>query len=145
MRSRRRRVRGIAEENPMTAKPTNPATPDVFDLLFVGTHGYVAALHKCTGKESWRTNLPDTGWSVVTLLFEEGALFAASQGHVFALDAVTGEILWRNNLPSLGSGHLCLATVRSSPSAGGAPIPQIAAADDDAAAASGGGATAAMH
>jgi len=102
-----------------------PQTPPE-DLLFVGTHGWVAALHKYTGAEAWRTNLPRTGWNVVTLLHEDGVLFAATGGHVFAINPATGEIAWNNELKGLGTSHLCLATLRQSPNAGAAPLPQIA-------------------
>lgn len=101
-----------------------PTAPE--DLLFVGTHGWVVALHKFTGAEAWRTNLPHTGWNVVTLLHEDGVLFAATGGHVFALNPANGEIAWTNSLKGLGTSHLCLATVRQSPNAGAAPLPQIA-------------------
>jgi hypothetical protein len=102
------------------------------DLLFIGTHGWVAALEKFTGRELWRTSLPKTGWSVVTLLHEDGVLFAASGGHAFAINPMNGEIAWENPLSGLGNGHLCLATVAQSPNAGATPVPQIAQSEEDA-------------
>jgi outer membrane protein assembly factor BamB len=111
------------------------------DLLFVGTHGYVAALNKFTGAEAWRTSLPKTGWSVVTLLHEDGVLFAGTGGQVFALNPATGEIAWNNTLPGLGSSHLCLATIRASPNAGAAPLPQIAQALEQSSSNQGAGGT----
>jgi len=113
-----------------------PQTPPE-DLLFVGTYGWVAALHKFTGAEAWRTNLPRTGWSVVTLLHEDGVLYAATGGQVFALNPANGEIAWKNELKGLGNSHLCLATVRQSPHAGAAPLPQIAQAEAQEAAGQG--------
>lgn len=107
------------------------------ELLFVGTHGYVAALDQRTGVERWRASLPDTGYSIVTLLFEEGRLFAASGGFAFALDPASGAILWRNDLKGLGNGAVCLATTRVPANAGADPIPQHAAAQQQAAAAGG--------
>src|SRR5262249_30234817 len=56
----------------------SPTSPE--DLLFAGTHGWVAALNKFTGKEAWCTSLPKTGWSGGTLLHEDGVLFAATGG-----------------------------------------------------------------
>src|SRR5262245_29269351 len=109
-----------------------PTTPE--DLLFVGTHGWVAALHKFSGAELWRTSLPGTGWNVVSLLHEDGVLFAASGGQVFALNPLTGEIAWKNELKGLGSSHVCLATVRQSPPSGAMPLPQIAQAKAETAA-----------
>lgn len=83
------------------------------DLLFLGTHGHVTALDKRTGREVWRTSLPNTGYRIVSMLVEDGTLFAASRGHVFALDPVNGSILWSNSLPSLGHDHVYMTTARS--------------------------------
>ena len=102
------------------------------DLLFVGTHGWIAALHKFTGAEAWRTSLPRARFGVVTLLHEEGVLYAAAGGHVYALDPASGVIAWHNDLGGLGHGHLCLATLRQAPNSGAASVPQIAESDDDA-------------
>ncbi len=102
-------------------------------LLFAGTHGYVTALNKLTGKEAWRRSLPGTGFSIVTLLFEEGVLYAASGGHVFALNPLNGEIAWENPLQGLGTSALCLATIRSSANASSDPVPQAQAEIDAAA------------
>ena len=113
----------------------SPKSPE--DLLFAGTHGWVAALEKFTGKEVWRTSLPKTGWSVVTLLHEDGVLFAATGGRVFALNPATGEIAWENGMSGLGSSHFCLATTRQSPNAGAMPLPQIAQSQEEQAASSG--------
>src|SRR5262245_37899038 len=93
-------------------EPEAKPSTDPFELLFVGTHGYVAAIHRFTGKEVWRASLPGTGWSIVSMLVEDGVLYAASKGHVFALDPATGEVFWENALPGLGSDHACLATMR---------------------------------
>jgi len=119
-------------EKDATDARSGPAAPALSDLLFCGTHGWVVAVHKFTGSEVWRTSLPRTGWSIVTLLFEEGVLFAATGGRVFALNPLTGEIAWKNELGGLGGGHLCLATILQAPNAGAAPIPQIVQSDDDA-------------
>jgi outer membrane protein assembly factor BamB len=108
------------------------------ELLFVGTHGHVVAIEQKSGAEVWRTSLPKTGYSVVTLLFEEGRLLAASGGHCFALDPATGQIAWHNPLSGLGNGVACLATTRTPANAGADPLPQIQAAHDAAAAAAGG-------
>jgi len=111
----------------METNPPETPAPDPFDLLFVGTHGHVVAVHKFTGKDVWRKSLPGTGWSVVALLIEDGVLYAASQGHVFALDPLTGEIFWENSMPGLGNGHACLATFRHRTDEHENPIPQAAA------------------
>ena len=56
---------------------------DVNELLFLGTHGHVAALQKSTGNLVWKTSLPSTGYSVVALIVEDGRLFCASGGRAF--------------------------------------------------------------
>lgn len=89
---------------------------DLGDLLFIGTHGHIAALDKATGDRRWCTSLPSTGFQIVSIVVEDGVLFAASRGHVFALDPVTGRIQWSNGLSGLGHGHVFLTTARSSPS-----------------------------
>lgn len=61
-------------------------------LLFAGTHGHVIALDKATGTEVWRTSLPKTGFSVVSIVHEEGRLLCGAGGRVFALDSESGEI-----------------------------------------------------
>jgi hypothetical protein len=103
------------------------------ELLFLGTHGWVAAVDQRSGAERWRTSLPDTGYSIVTLLFEAGRLFAASGGHAFALAPESGAILWHNELRGLGNGALCLATTRIPMNADADPVPQHAAAEQQAA------------
>lgn len=88
------------------------AAPD--DLLFLGTHGHVAAIRKASGRRVWTTSLPGTGYNIVSLLHEDGVLYAGAGGHVFALDAASGEVLWHNGLRGLGYGHMTLATTRAS-------------------------------
>lgn len=83
------------------------------DLLFLGTHGHVTAIHKKSGATAWSTSLPRTGYSVVSILPEDGRLLCASGGHVFALDPHDGAILWSNGLSGLGNGIVYLATMQS--------------------------------
>jgi outer membrane protein assembly factor BamB len=86
------------------------ATAD--DLLFLGTHGHVVAIRKKSGRKLWDTSLPSTGFSIVSLLFEDGVLFAGSHGHIYALDPTSGKVLWHNGLSGLGLGHMVMATTR---------------------------------
>ncbi len=97
------------------------------DLLFLGTHGHVVAVEKATGREVWKTSLPKTGYSVVSILVEDGLLLCASHGRAFGLDVETGEIRWTNHLRGLGHGHVYLSTVRQ---AGGADPTLLAAASE---------------
>lgn len=94
----------------MAAHPRSTAH---LHLLFIGTHGHVAALEKDGGREVWRVSLPGTGYSVVSILYEDDRLFCASGGHVFALDPESGKILWKNTLPSLGHGLVFVTTACS--------------------------------
>ena len=86
---------------------------DASELLFLGTHGHVIALSKKTGRKVWATSLPGTGWSVVSILFEEGQLFCASGGRAFCLDPVTGEVIWSNGLKGFGQGLVYLTSALS--------------------------------
>jgi len=79
-------------------------------LLFIGTYGHVRAVDKFTGGDYWTTDLPGTGYDIVTLLYESGLLFAGSKGYVFALEPTTGKILWKNELRGLNYNHMTLAT-----------------------------------
>ena len=84
------------------------------DMVFVGTHGHVVALRRRDGEELWQTSLPQTGYSVASILVEEDQLLCASGGRVFGLDPFSGEIRWSNGLSGLGMGQVYLATRRSS-------------------------------
>jgi len=81
--------------------------------LFVGTYGHVVALNKTNGRKAWTTSLPRTGYSVVSIVCEDGKLYCAAGGRVFALDPDTGEILWSNGLKGLGTSQVYLTTARS--------------------------------
>ncbi len=81
------------------------------ELLFVGTHGHVLALNKANGREVWATSLPKTGYSLVSILVDDGVLFCASGGRTFALDISNGEVLWTNQLKGKGSGLVYLASI----------------------------------
>lgn len=79
-------------------------------LLFIGTNGHVRAVDKRTGKDVWEVSLPDTGFEIVSLLYESGVLYAASSGYVFALNPNDGSVLWKNELEGLGLEDVVLAT-----------------------------------
>ena len=84
------------------------------DYLFLGTHGHVVALRKSTGRKVWSVSLPRTGYSVVSIRYEDGMLFCAAGGRVFALDPATGDELWTNGLKGLGTGLVYLSTAQTS-------------------------------
>lgn len=87
---------------------------DDSSLLFVGTYGNVRAVELETGRDLWTTSLPNTGYQLVTLLYESGRLYAGSKGKLFALEPQTGAILWENSLDGLGYDHMTLATISQS-------------------------------
>ena len=102
-------------------------------LLFAGTHGHVVALEKDTGRTVWTTSLPRTGYSVVSIVIEDGLLLCASGGRVFALDPSDGWIKWSNEMPRLGGGLVYLATGQSSAQGSMAVLAAQAAATQAAA------------
>ncbi len=81
--------------------------------VFVGTYGHVMALDRGNGRKVWTTSLPRTGFSAVSIVYEEGQLICGSGGRVFALDPATGEILWKNGLQGMGTGLVFLTTGHS--------------------------------
>ncbi len=83
------------------------------DYLFVGTHGHVLAIAKADGKKVWERSLPNTGYAVVSIVYEEGRLFCGTGGRAFCLDPETGEIVWTNHLNGLGMGLVFLTTANS--------------------------------
>jgi outer membrane protein assembly factor BamB len=74
------------------------------EILYVGVGRCVIAVDGRTGEEMWRTKLPHTGSSVVTLLLKEGCLYVGHCGRAYGLDARTGSILWENGLRGTGWG-----------------------------------------
>lgn len=105
----------------------------ISNLLFAGTHGHVIAMDKETGRTVWSTSLPRTGYSVVSIVVEDGLVLCASGGHVFALDPADGWIKWNNELPGMGRGMVYLSTEKSS-SPGGMELIAAQAAANAAAA-----------
>ncbi|MGV3774697.1 MAG: PQQ-binding-like beta-propeller repeat protein [Verrucomicrobiales bacterium] len=82
--------------------------------LFIGSNGYVCAIHFQTGVELWRTKLQRgllkaTNYQDVSVIVRDGVIYAGSQGHLFALSADTGHILWHNELKGLGFNDISLA------------------------------------
>lgn len=113
--------------------PSTNATPD--DLLFIGTHGHVNAVYKKDGTMAWSTSLPKTGYSIASILPEDGVLLCGSGGYVFALDPRNGEILWTNGLKGLGNGMIYLATMKNGRTEGMISLAGQAAANAAAASA----------
>lgn len=99
----------------------------VKDFLVIGIANHILAIDKSTGKEIWRTKLPEVMLSNIPLdPFAEAALpkislhvvedkiYAGYYGRLYCLEARTGKILWKNNLKGLGNGFVTLASVRES-------------------------------
>ncbi|MGA2065430.1 MAG: PQQ-binding-like beta-propeller repeat protein [Thermoguttaceae bacterium] len=103
------------------------------ELIFVGFHSQVVALHRDSGELVWQWKSPK-GSGYVTLLLDGDRLIVSVVGYMYCLDPATGSQLWFNELPGFGTGVASLASVR------GCVQPLLDAAEEEAAAA---GATAA--
>ena len=85
-------------------------TASLDEVLFIGTHGDVAAINARTGMQLWRQSLGGMmSRGIVTLLMKDGVVYAGSTGKLYAINAATGQILWSNDLPGMGYGPICLA------------------------------------
>jgi V8-like Glu-specific endopeptidase len=60
-------------------------------------------------KTAWQTSLPDSGYSVVSVLTSGGGLYVGSNGHVYSLDPSGGSVLYHNGLPDRGRHETRLA------------------------------------
>lgn len=78
-------------------------------LLYLGTNRSVVAIEPQTGAERWRTRLPHTGGSIVTVLVSRSHLFAGHAGRAYGLDKRSGSIIWENGLPRMGFYPVLLA------------------------------------
>ncbi len=78
-------------------------------LLYVGTHRYIAAIEPKTGEEVWRTKLPHGGLAVPSILIKGDYLFVGHSGRVYCLSRRFGELLWENGLPRMGYQTIVLA------------------------------------
>jgi outer membrane protein assembly factor BamB len=83
------------------------AKPDT--LLYLGTNRSVVAIEPQTGAERWRTRLPHSGGSTVTVLVGRTHLFVGHAGRAYCLDRRSGSIIWENGLPRMGFYPVLLA------------------------------------
>ncbi len=94
-----------------------------------------------TGEEIWRTKLPHSTGTIVTVLIKGRCVYVGLAGHVYCLDQGTGDILWKNGLPKMGYHPVIMAMEGAQ---GGGADPATAKADQQrraaAAGATGGGA-----
>lgn len=111
----------------VVARKPKPKRRSSRQLLYLGSRGFVRAVSQSTGRRVWETSLPETGYTLVSLVCERGGLFAGSAGHLFGLDPNRGEIEWRNGLQGLGYEHLTLAGSQQTSSDGLVLIEQTAA------------------
>jgi outer membrane protein assembly factor BamB len=88
---------------------------DVYETLYIGSNGHVAAIQPETGEELWRAKLSaggafgSPGRQDVCVLQHRGLVFTGCYGHLFCLHAETGEILWSNSMKGLGHNDVTLA------------------------------------
>lgn len=83
-------------------------------FLYIGSNGFVSAIHPKTGREVWRTVLRQgllggSSGQDVCVLEDQGRVFAGSCGRLYAIDGATGEILWENELKGMGYNDVTLA------------------------------------
>ena len=78
-------------------------------VLYIGTNRYIAALDPRTGEEVWRTKLPHSGPTIVTILIKDRNLFVGHAGRVYCLDKRSGEVQWENGLSRMGYHPVLLA------------------------------------
>ena len=107
--------------------------PNWVDYVFVGTYGHVVAIDQENGETVWKVSLPRTGFSIASIIVENGQVLCGSGGRVFALEPETGEILWSNGMPGMGHGYVLLATAQSSGAAAAALVAESAARKSSAA------------
>lgn len=69
-------------------------------ILYLACGGVIAALDGASGRELWRTELPE--WAgKVSVLESGGMVFVGTWGRAYGLDAKTGKILWKNGLSGM--------------------------------------------
>jgi outer membrane protein assembly factor BamB len=85
----------------------------VDELVFVGFHSQVVALHRDSGDVVWHWKSP-RGSGYVTLLLDGDRLVVSVVGYTYCLDPRTGRQLWFNELAGMGTGVVSLASVRGS-------------------------------
>lgn len=103
-------------------------------FVYVGTGRFVMALDSQSGEEIWRTKLPSSSSSVITLLLNKQQLFAGCSGRAYCLDPRTGSILWENGLPRTGFGVVLMTMEGANVSSVAAAAAAKVAADAQAAA-----------
>ena len=121
---------------------TEPDASSQTKQLYVGTSRHVAALSAASGQELWRTKLPYSGGTIISLLVGPDRIYAGCSGRAYALDKRHGAIQWENGLPRMGYHTVIVARegmLDSNYAVAGAAL----AAQQAAAAAAGGGAAAA--
>jgi len=83
----------------------------VDQLVFVGFNSRVAAIDRVSGKTVWQWKSPG-GSGYVSLLVDGDRLIVSIMGYTYSLDPATGNQLWRNDLAGMGTGVVCLASLR---------------------------------
>ena len=84
------------------------------DDLYIAIRSTVVRIRKSDGSEVWRTKLPRSSSTLVTLAVESDAIYASAGGEVYRLHPDSGSIMWTSELPSLGRGTVLIATTAES-------------------------------
>ncbi len=79
------------------------------NVIYAGTGRFVLALDAETGSELWRTRLPSSMSSIVSLMLDGPSLYVGHSGSIYRLSAQTGAIEWTNGLPRTGYNPVMMA------------------------------------
>ena len=107
----------------------------VRDLVFVGFHSQVVALHRDTGEMVWDWKCPEGTSEYVALLLDGDRLIVSVHGYTYCLNALNGEQIWANPLRGYGIGVPSLVSVNGTSGLSGAAAEVLAEAARAAAAA----------
>ncbi|MYD43026.1 MAG: PQQ-binding-like beta-propeller repeat protein [Gammaproteobacteria bacterium] len=80
------------------------------DDLFISIKNTVLRIRKSDGSEVWRSKLPRSASTLVTIAVEEDGLYASAGGEVYRLNPDTGQLMWTSELPKLGRGTVLIAS-----------------------------------
>ena len=63
---------------------------DPFQMIYIGTTGYVVCLNQATGQEVWRTPIPSRLANFITLHSQDRRIYCGGTGEVTILCSFTG-------------------------------------------------------
>ena len=83
------------------------------EILYIFSHGKVAAMNKANGEIIWSVKLKDylgqKGMAFGNILHENDKLYIGTSGYVVCLSAKDGSLLWKNELKGWGFNMVSFA------------------------------------